>query len=69
MPDDSYSKTAYERTEDAMREVGTLLVAFAPLDAVLTEPGRRGYVLLFFLVGALLFLGSLLLERSRRHVD
>jgi hypothetical protein len=62
------TKAAYERAEDAMREVGTLLVAFAPLDAVLTEPGRRGYVLLFCLGGALLFIGALLLEKRARDV-
>src|SRR5206468_12255299 len=30
-------KTVQERVEDAMREVGTLLITFAPLDAALAE--------------------------------
>ena len=66
---DSKTKPAAERVEDALREIGTLLLAFAPLDAVLTEEARRGYVLLFVLAGLLLFMGSLSLERRRRRVD
>ena len=46
-----------------------LLIAFAPLDAVLTDEGRRVYVLLFFLGGLFLFIGSLFLERKHRRVD
>ena len=62
-------KTVQERLEDAMREVGTLLIAFAPLDAALAErPGRTGLLLLFMLYGVLLFIGSLLLERRRSRV-
>jgi hypothetical protein len=62
-------KTAQERLEDAMREVGTLLIAFAPLDAALAEQrGKTGLLLLFMIVGVLLFIGSLLIERSRSHV-
>jgi hypothetical protein len=68
MPNRSETKAAFERLEDAMREIGTLLVAFAPMDAVLAEPGRRGLVLIFCLVGVLLFMGSLWLERRDRHV-
>ena len=55
--------------EDAMREVGTLLIAFAPLDAALAErPGKTGLLSLFMIVGVLLFIGSLLIERNRFHV-
>jgi len=34
---DAAVKTVQERVEDAMREVGTLLITFAPLDAALAE--------------------------------
>jgi hypothetical protein len=61
-------KAVQERLEDAMREVGTLLVAFAPLDAALAEGGRATRALLFFLlIGMALFAGSLWLERRRKH--
>ncbi len=65
-------KTAQERLEDAMREVGTLLITFAPLDAALTESHSLARVLLLFsflLIGVVLFAGSLWLERRRSHVD
>lgn len=68
MPQRTETKAAFERLEDALREIGTLLVAFAPMDAVLAEAGRRGLVLIFFLVGGLLFMGSLWLERRDRRV-
>ena len=62
-------KTAQERLEDAIREVGTLLIAFAPLDAALAErPGSTGLLLLFMVFGVLLFIGSLLIERKRSRV-
>ena len=62
-------KTAQERLEDAMREVGTLLIAFAPLDAALAEQrGKTGLLLLFMIVGVLLFLVSVLIERRRSRV-
>jgi hypothetical protein len=42
-----------ERVEDLLREVGTLLLAFTPLDAVLwgERPERLALVLTFVLVG------------------
>ena len=62
-------KTVQERLEDAMREVGTLLIAFAPLDAALAEQrGKTGLLLLFMIVGVLLFLVSVLIERRRSRV-
>jgi hypothetical protein len=63
-------KTLQERVEDAMREVGTLLIAFAPLDAALTESRTVVRVLLFFflLLGVVLFAASLWLERRRSRV-
>jgi len=56
-----------ERVEDAMGEIGTLILAFTPLDAVFSaEGGRRlGSVLLFLLLGLSFFLSALLLERRR----
>ena len=59
-------KTALERVEDAMREVGTLLIAFAPLDAALSDNRTVIRLLLYFLaIGVGLFAGSLWLERKR----
>jgi hypothetical protein len=61
-------KTVQERVEDAMREVGTLLITFAPLDAALAEgSGMAGKFLSFVIVGVALFAGSLWLERRRTH--
>ena len=63
-------KTVQERVEDAMREVGTLLIAFAPLDAALAESRSVDRVLLFFflLLGVVLFVASLWLERRTSRV-
>ncbi len=50
-----------------MREVGTLLIAFAPLDVALSE-GRiptLWFLLIFLGLGASLFVGALVLERER----
>ncbi len=59
-------KNVAERVEDAMREVGTLVIAFAPLDAAFAEGAERaGLLLLFAIYGVLLFVGSLWLERRR----
>jgi len=65
---DAAVKTVQERVEDAMREVGTLLITFAPLDAALAEgSGIAGKFLSFVIVGVTLFAGSLWLERRRTH--
>lgn len=56
-----------KRIEDGMREVGILLIAFAPLDAVLAEPNRIPLLLLFLLVGVFLFTVAILLEGSDAH--
>jgi len=71
MADRTQVKSAGERIEDAMREVGTLLIAFAPLDAALSERKEHivGFLLLFLGLGALLFVGVLVLERRRSHVE
>lgn len=63
-------KPVQERIGDAMREVGTLLITFAPLDAALSESRNVIRGLLYFLgIGLVLFAGSLWLERRRPHVD
>ena len=60
-------RSAVERIEDAMREVGTLLIAFAPLDAALSEGPMPAatFLLLFLGLGLTLFAGALLIERMR----
>ncbi len=50
-----------------MREIGTLLIAFAPLDAALS-PGpmpTAAFLLLFLGLGLTLFVGALLIEKGR----
>jgi len=48
----SRARSAAERIEDAMREVGTLLIAFTPLDVALSDGRIHALSIL------LLFLGS-----------
>lgn len=48
-----------------MREVGVLLIAFAPLDAAFSAgPETRGLWLPFLLIGLLLFVAAILTEWS-----
>ena len=56
-----------ERLEDLCREIGTLLLAFTPLDSVLWEdrPYHSALELTFFLV-AVLLLSIAILSESRR---
>ena len=61
-------KTVQERVEDAMREVGTLMIAFAPLDAAVAGSERTGRLLIFLIFGLVLFVGSLWIERRRNRV-
>lgn len=58
-------RTVAERIEEAMREIGVLLMAFTPLDAVLAEPRRTTVLLLFFWLGIFLFTVAVSLERRR----
>ena len=54
------------RLEEAAREVGVLLIAFAPLDMAFTD--RRssfGTAALFFAIGALCFTVALVSEKRR----
>lgn len=52
---------------EGMREVGVLLIAFAPLDAVLAAPAARPVLLLFLLLGITFFSMAVLLERRGAH--
>jgi cyanate permease len=59
-----------ERFEDILREVGTLLVAFAPLDVALTAEKTKSWSsMLLFLSLGLLFLTIALVAEQRRHHD
>ncbi len=60
-------KTPKERIEDALREIGTLLMTFAPLDAALNRDANVLSLLIFFAIGVIVFLIALRLERSRRE--
>ena len=52
-----------DRVLDGMREVGVLLIAFAPLDAVLVENrSARSALLLFLALGGFLFAVALIIE-------
>lgn len=50
-----------------MREIGILLMAFAPLDAVLAERNRVPLLLLFLLFGLGLFVGAIVLESRQAN--
>jgi len=67
--DDLDFKSPRARLEEAIREIGVLLVALAPLDAAFSE--RRGAsllgLLLFLTAGATLFVFALWLEGSRHN--
>jgi hypothetical protein len=68
---DPTAQLAYlrRRLEDLFREVGTLLLAFAPLDAVLwgDRPDRAELVLTFVSIGLALILASVFSELRRLH--
>jgi hypothetical protein len=65
----SSAKAVAERIEDAIREVGTLLVALAPLDMAFgaDRANALGYGLTFEGIGVSLFLFALFIERQRLH--
>lgn len=60
-------KSIAERIEEGLREVGVLLIAFAPLDVALNhrQPGNLTFLSLFFGLGISLFAWALILERRR----
>ena len=55
------------RLEELCREVGALLIAFAPLDAALAsdQPNRWGWLLLFLSLGAFLTVYAMIEEIRR----
>ena len=60
--------TVQQRIEEAMREVGVLLIAFAPLDAAFTGGSRAArFAVAFFFGGLLLFAVAVGFERRRAH--
>jgi hypothetical protein len=70
MRQNSHHPSIRERVEDVLREVGTLLVAFAPLDVALGgEKTKSWSSMLLFLSLGLLFLIIALVAEQRRHHD
>ena len=65
----TYTKSVRERVEAAAREIGILLIAFAPLDAAANaaQGQKLGALLYFIALGIGLFSGALLLERYRKE--
>ena len=54
------------RIEEAFREIGVLLVAFAPLDLAFSDAGARyPAAMLFFAIGVLFFVMAVWLELRR----
>ena len=64
----SETRSVRERLEEALREIGVLLLAFTPLDATLNRaPGQpRGAILYFVAIGLCLFGVAILMEHRRR---
>jgi hypothetical protein len=69
MPPKSAPPSIEERLNEILREIGVLLLAFAPLDAALgsERPDRWSLVLLFVTLGISLIVISLLNEQRRRR--
>ena len=67
----SSESLARQRLEELGREIGALLIVFAPLDFALggVEAAQWWRVLLFLIFGALLFVAAVIAERRRRRVD
>jgi hypothetical protein len=63
-------KTPVVRIEEAVREIGVLLMALAPLDSAFSPNFATAVpmLLLFVALGATLFSYALWLERRRRDV-
>jgi hypothetical protein len=70
MGTESARHTIRERFEDVLREVGTLLIAFAPLDVALdAQKTKNWWTMLLFLSLGLFFLAIALIAEQRRHRD
>jgi hypothetical protein len=66
--DEARTRTVSERIVEAMREIGVLLIAFAPLDAAFSGgPGALRLAVAFFAVGLVFFAGAVVLEGRRSH--
>ena len=63
------STKIWERSEEFVREIGTLLVALAPLDAVVDDVRVRWRWLLFFLVLGIFLFGTALFTELWRQND
>jgi hypothetical protein len=61
------SKGVRERIEDALREIGTLLIALAPVDGVFSSdsPDTPRKILLIAGIGIIMFVLAIILERGR----
>ena len=58
-----------ERVEEALREIGVLLITLAPLDLVIVTPTQRPALLIFFCFGVFLLAGAMVLERRRTDAN
>jgi hypothetical protein len=65
----SETKPVLERIEAAAREIGVLLIAFAPLDAAVNaaQGQKVGSLLYFALLGLCLFTVAMLMEWYRKR--
>lgn len=61
-------KSPREHVEDALREIATLLLAFAPLDAALAGDDVWIIAVLFTIVAVGIFWIAIKLEKARTHV-
>jgi hypothetical protein len=67
MPRTPQEETVLTRVVDAMREIGTLLLAFAPLDYSLKEGTHPWSLGGFIVAGVLLLSGAVIIEVRRRR--
>ena len=64
----AHARRLGDRVLEGMREVGILLIAFAPLDAAVAVDQKVTRSLLLFLgLGCFLFLSALVIEWRRNH--
>ena len=68
MAETSANGTVRERVEEAMREIGVLLVVLSPLDAIVSSTRTTLAVLLLLgVLGLILFVWAVVLERRRKR--
>ena len=69
MPDGTARATVRERVQEALREIGVLLIALSPLDAVVASSRAALFPLLLLAIGGLiLFIVAVSMEANRDHV-